>query len=85
MEHNDEKPPNVAVALHYEPGKGTAPRVVAKGRALISERIVAQAQAADVPIAQSLGQLELEQTIPRELYKAVAEVISFLIRKGRRP
>jgi FlhB HrpN YscU SpaS Family len=50
---NDEEPANVAVALHYESNKGTAARVVAKGRGFIAERIVAQAQAADVPIERN--------------------------------
>jgi flagellar biosynthesis protein len=91
MEHKDEKSVTVAVALQYEAGKGTAPRVVGKGRGIVADAIIAKAQESGVPVernpvlAQSLAQLELEQAIPRELYKAVAEVIGFLMRKGRKP
>jgi flagellar biosynthesis protein len=79
----------VAVALSYQQGEG-APRVVAKGRGHVAENIVSVAEQAGVPVehnpglAQVLSQLELEQAIPRELYKAVAEVIAFLIRNGRK-
>jgi flagellar biosynthesis protein len=84
------QPGSVAVALHYESGTAKAPTVVAKGLGLLADQIVAKAQEAGVPVernpalAHSLAQLEVDQTIPRELYKAVAEVIGYLMRKGRR-
>lgn len=80
------KKPNVAVALQYEKGTDPAPKVVAKGRGLVAERIVALAQEHDIVIdanpelAEALSSIELDETIPIELYKAVAEVIGFVLR-----
>ncbi len=77
----------IAVALQYELGKDAAPRVTAKGEGEVAEKIVEIAEGAGVhiehnePLAQSLSQLELEQQIPQELYRAVAEVIGFILRK----
>ncbi len=78
----------LAVALHYErPG---APRVVAKGRGEIGHRIIAAARAGGVPIeenaalAEALAQVELEHEIPEALYRAVAEVLVFILRVSGR-
>jgi flagellar biosynthesis protein len=82
----DQKRQKVAVALQYELGTDAAPRVTAKGKGDVAERIVETAESAGVhvehnePLAQSLSQLELDQQIPKELYKAVAEVIGFVLR-----
>ena len=78
----------IAVALQYELGMDAAPRVTAKGKGEVAEKIVEVAQAAGVhvernePLAQSLSQIELDQQIPKELYKAVAEVIGFILKCG---
>ena len=78
----------LAVALHYEqPG---APRVVAKGRGAVGEKIVETARANGVPIeenaglAAALSQVELGEEIPPELYKAVAQVLTFILRLSGR-
>ena len=74
----------LAVALHYD--RSGAPRVVAKGRGSIGARIIEIAQAHDVPIeenevlAGALSHVELGDEIPAELYKAVAEVLVFVLR-----
>jgi flagellar biosynthesis protein len=80
----------VAVALHYD--KVGAPRVVARGRGTIGENIIAVAKACDIPIeenevlAGALSHIELGEEIPAELYKAVAEVLVFVLRiSGRCP
>jgi len=76
----------IAVALQYERGTDAAPRLTAKGRGEVAGKIVEIAEAAGVhvernqPLAQSLSQLELDQQIPKELYRAVAEVISFILK-----
>lgn len=84
-----DRPPKIAVALRYDLGQGV-PRVIATGRGRVAERIVDRAVEAGVPIesdpatAGALAHLEVEQAIPPELYRAVAQVIGFLMRKGRR-
>lgn len=77
----------VAVGLRYAAEDG-APTVIAKGHGFIADRIVAEATAAGIPVqqdgllAQSLARLELDQSIPEELYRAVAQLIIFLMRRG---
>ena len=77
----------LAVALHYD--KTGAPRVVAKGSGPIGARIVEIAKAHDIPIeenevlAGALSNVELGDEIPAELYKAVAEVLVFVLRLTR--
>ena len=92
---DEQRPPEKplrAAALSYEQGE-EAPRVVASGRGLIAERIIEEAKAAGVPVredpalAQALAALELERTIPGELYAAVAEALAWAYRtdvKARR-
>ena len=74
----------LAVALHYD--HSGAPRVVAKGKGAIGARISEGAKAHDIPIeenevlAGALSNVELGDEIPAELYKAVAEVLVFVLR-----
>jgi flagellar biosynthesis protein len=78
----------LAVALQYD--KAGAPRVVAKGRGSIGEKIIELAKAHDIPIeenevlAGALSNVELGDEIPVELYKAVAEVLVFVLRLSGR-
>ena len=75
-----------AVALKYDGQKDRAPRIMAKGRGEIAEKIIAVAKEHDVPLyadqnlVQILEALELETEIPPELYRAVAEVLAFIYR-----
>lgn len=75
-----------AVALAYKPEKDTAPRVTAKGKGLVAEKIIALARAHGIPIRDDpdlvtvLAALELDREIPPELYKAIAEVFAFIYR-----
>jgi flagellar biosynthesis protein len=79
---------SLAVALHYE--KPGAPRVVAKGRGEVGQKIIDTAKAHGVPIeenaglAEALAQVELEEEIPEALYRAVAEVLVFILRVSGR-
>ena len=79
---------SLAVALQYD-RKG-APRVVAKGRGVIGDKIVELAKANNIPIeenealAGALSNVELGDEIPEELYKAVAEVLIFVLRLSGR-
>jgi flagellar biosynthesis protein len=75
-----------AVALKYDRHADAAPRVVAKGRGHLAERIQQVARESGVPIltdenlVQVLEALELDLEIPPELYRAVAEVLVFVYR-----
>ena len=84
-------PTHFAVAMAYKPDAMEAPKVVAKGADEIAHRIREVARAHDVavvenpPLARALYQsVEIDQSIPQEHYKAVAEVISYVFRlQGR--
>ena len=82
----DEKT-KLAIALHYDrENRGAAPVVVAKGKGAIGAKIVEIAKAHDIPIeenevlAGALSNVEIGDEIPAELYKAVAEVLVFVLR-----
>lgn len=70
-----------AVALAY--GKRETPVITAKGRDELADAIIAEAKKQGIYIAQdkqlvaALSRLDLEQEIPRELYTAVAVVLSW--------
>ena len=78
----------LAVALHYD--RTGAPRVVAKGKGTLGEKIIEVAKANNIPIeenevlAGALSNVELGEEIPAELYKAVAEVLVFVLRLSGR-
>jgi len=84
-------PTHYAVALEYRPETMAAPVVVAKGRNLIAQRIKELARMHNVPIienpplAQALYKAtEVGQTIPTNLYAAVAEILAFIFRAQMR-
>ncbi len=78
----------LAVALHYD--RSGAPRVVAKGKGSLGEKIIEVAKANNIPIeeneilAGALSNVQLGEEIPPELYKAVAEVLIFVLRLSGR-
>jgi flagellar biosynthesis protein len=78
----------LAVALHYD--RLGAPRVVAKGKGAIGSKIIEVAKANDIPIeenevlAGALSNVDIGEEIPAELYKAVAEVLVFVLRLSGR-
>lgn len=80
------EPRALAVALQYEKGSREAPKVIAKGRGLVADRIVELARENGVVIeanpvlAQALAGVEIDDTIPLELYEAVAIVIGYVLR-----
>lgn len=86
-----ERPPPrdpIAVALAYEHGRDQAPRVTAKGRGDVAERILAAARDNGVAIegnallAEALSGVEIDDYIPEELYRAVAEIVGFVLRSA---
>lgn len=76
--------PREAAALRYERGKDAAPKIVAKGKGPVADKILETARRHGIPIredrelVQVLASLDLYQEIPPELYKAVAEILVFL-------
>lgn len=87
-------PTHFAVALRYDMKEMAAPRVVAKGKNFLALRIRETALRHQVavienpPLAQALyKQVEVGQEIPAQLYRAVAEVLAYVLRvmNGGRP
>jgi flagellar biosynthesis protein len=80
---NESEKHQNAVALAYQTGDA-APKVVAKGRGLIAEEIIARAKEHGVFVHESkelvalLMQVELDRSIPPALYRAVAELLAWL-------
>jgi flagellar biosynthesis protein len=78
-----------AAALRYDHGRDQTPRVVAKGRGKLAEKIVELANQHQVPLVedpnlvQMLEALEVNAEIPPQLYHAVAEVLAFVYRLNR--
>lgn len=79
----------IVVALHYDRDRKGAPTVVAKGKGAIGAKIIEIAKEHDIPIeenevlAGALSNVELGDEIPVELYKAVAEVLIFMLKLSR--
>jgi flagellar biosynthesis protein len=77
-----------AVALTYEHGE-FAPRVLASGKGLVAEQIIAKAKEHDIYIHESkdlvglLMQVDLDENIPPALYQAVAEILAWLYQLER--
>ena len=77
-----------AVALAYAQSDA-APRVVAKGRGILAEQIIARAQEHGIYVHESpelvslLMQIDLDQRIPPQLYVAVAELLAWIYRLER--
>jgi len=81
-------PTHYSVALLYKMDEMPAPKVVAKGVDHLAMRIREVAQAHDVPLVENpplaralYASVELDEEIPPEHFKAVAEVIGFVMRK----
>ena len=73
-----------AVALRYHQERDHAPKVIGKGEGFVAEEIIERAKQHNIPIQEDptlvelLGQLEINQAIPAELYETVAEVFAFI-------
>lgn len=86
-------PTHYAVALEYKMDKMDAPVVTAKGMDNIALRIKAIAEEHDVPIVENpplaralFASTEIDQMIPEEHFKAVAEVIGYVMQlKNQQP
>lgn len=79
------EPAREAVALAYQQ-TDAAPRVVARGKGLVAEQIIAKAREHGVFVHESpelvalLTQVDIDEHIPPQLYLAVAELLAWLYR-----
>jgi flagellar biosynthetic protein FlhB len=80
-------PTHFAVALKYESGKMAAPVCVAKGMDALALRIREVAEEHEIPIVENpplaralYAAVELDEVVPAEHYKAVAQVIGYVMR-----
>ena len=73
-----------AVALGYYRPKDNAPKVLATGSGEVAKNIINLAKSHDIPIKEDadlvevLSKVDLNEEVPPNLYKAVAEIFSFL-------
>ncbi|GEN44903.1 EscU/YscU/HrcU family type III secretion system export apparatus switch protein [Alkalibacillus haloalkaliphilus] len=73
-----------AIALRYDEAENDAPEVIAKGKGLIAEEILTRAGEHEVPVYEDpalmelMGELNINEKIPEDLYQAVAEVFAFI-------
>lgn len=78
-----------AVALRYDREKENSPRIVAKGKGLIAEKIIEIAREHGVTVYEDkelieiLSRIEMYQVIPAELYQVIAEVLAFVYRMNK--
>ena len=75
-----------AVALGYYRQKDNAPKVLATGSGEVAKNIINLAKSHDIPIKEDadlveiLSKVDLNEEVPPNLYKAVAEIFNFLYR-----
>ena len=84
-------PTHMAIAIRYKPGEDQVPVVVAKGENLKAQQIKVLAEDNDVPLIENVelaralfGACEVGQAIPTEMYKAVAEILAYVIKLKRK-
>lgn len=78
-----------AVALSYEQSMEDSPKVTASGKGYLAEEILERAQENNIPIIEDpslvevLAELDINETIPDELFEVVAEVFAFIYRTDK--
>ena len=80
-------PTHVAVALEYKRDAMAAPKVLAKGADHVAQKIKEVAKAHGIPTVENVtlaralyAHAEIDETIPADLFEAVAEVLAYLVR-----
>jgi len=74
----------MAAAIRYDAARDDAPKLTAKGKGHVADRIIELARQHDIPVRsdkaliQILSQLDIDRHIPPELYKAMAEILAFV-------
>lgn len=78
-----------AAALAYDPANAGAPKLVARGKGRVAQRILELADEHDVPVRRDptlvsiLGALEIGSEIPPDLYGVIAEVLAWAYHTDR--
>jgi len=73
-----------AIALKYDIERDNAPKITAKGKGETASNIIKIAKEHDIPIKEDadlielLSQIDIDKEIPGSMYKAVAEIFSFI-------
>jgi flagellar biosynthesis protein len=81
--------PAKAAALTYDREKDAAPRLSAKGRGQVAEKIIEIAKAHNIPIQRDadlveiLEKVELDSEVPLEVYAVVAEIFAYLYKVNK--
>lgn len=84
-----KKEVKTAVALGYDTENGEAPYVIAAGKGVLAEKIIAESKKNAIPqyedekLVNSLSKLEIGENIPPELYEVVAQVLLFVDKMDR--
>jgi len=79
-----KKKNTIAAAIKYDDKRDAAPKLTAKGRGSIAEKIIKLAMEHNIPIredpalVQILSRLDIDEQIPPEIYKAIAEILAFI-------
>lgn len=79
-----------AAALRYDTKQENAPRVLAKGEGEVAKNIIKIAELNNLPIKKDedlielLSKVDIGKEVPETLYKAVAEVFSFIYKTTRK-
>ena len=84
-------PTHVACALKYVAEEMDSPMLIAKGTELIAKKIIRIAKEHNVPVIENppvaralFKMVDINQPIPPELYKAVAEILMFVYKMKRK-
>ncbi len=84
-------PTHISVALRYEQGKDLAPVLVAKGIDYMAYKIREIAQENDIPMVENkylarfiYKNVELDQEIPQEIYRSVADILTHIFKLNKR-
>ena len=72
------------VSLKYKKGKDSAPKITAKGKGWVAEKIIKMAHENNIPIREDrdllnlLSEIDVGQEVPESLYKVVAELLAWV-------
>ena len=76
--------------MRYDGRNDLAPKIIARGRGEFAEKLLELARQHKIPIREDknlleiLSRLDLNQEIPADVYKAVAEILAFIYRLSNR-